>query len=117
MEKVAEERDNEEAVKMLVEGGDNTRNDANSEKYLESSASLIPLEKSQAFFDLDNPHVYPPIVYPQTTHAVYHQNPHIVYHPQNPHMVYPQNHQTTTAGTSLQAMLSEHHQYYSSFAS
>ena len=100
VKKVAEERDNEEAVKMLAEGGDNTGNDAN--------------KKSQAFFDLDNPHVYPPIVYPQNTRTVYHQNPQIVYHP---HIVYPQNHQTTTAGTSLQAMLSEHHQYYSSFAS
>ena len=107
VEKVAEERVNEDAIQMLEEGGDKTGNDANSEKCLESRTSSIPLEKSQAFFDLDNPHVYPPIVYPQNTHAVYPQNPpilypqntHTVYH-QNPPIVYPQNHQTRAAGTS-----------------
>ena len=99
MEEVVEKHDNEEATNKLEEGGNMTGNVVNSERCLDPSTSSSHLEKSQPFFDLDNPNVYPPVVYPQNTQAVYPQNPHVVY-PQNPNIMYPQNPKTRTAGTS-----------------
>ena len=94
---LVEKHDDEEATdKKVEEGGTNT---GNGERYLDPNISLYPLEKSQPFFDLDNPNVYPPIVYPQNIQTVYHQNPCTVY-PQNPHIMYPQDLKTRTAGTS-----------------
>ena len=67
-------------------------NTGSGERYLDPN-------RSQPFFDLDNPNVYPPIVYPQNIQTVYPQNPCTVY-PQNPHIMYPQDLKTRTAGTS-----------------
>ena len=97
VEEVDGKHDNEEAINKLEEGGHNTGNGVNSEIYVDPSTSSFPLEKSQPFFDLDNPNVYPPIVYP--TQTMYPQNPRIVY-PQNPHIMYPQNLQIRQAGAS-----------------
>ena len=96
VEEVVEKNDNEEATSKLEGGGHITENGVSSEICVDPSTSSFPLAKSQPFFDLDNPNVYPPIVYP--TQTVYPQNPCIVY-PQNPHM-YPQNPQTQPAGAS-----------------
>ena len=82
---LVEKHDDEEATnKKVEESGTNT---GNGERYLDPNISLYPLEKSQPFFDLDNPNVYPPIVYPQNNQTVYPQNPGIAY-PQNPHIMY-----------------------------
>ena len=106
MEEVVEKHDNEEATNKLEEGGNMTGNVVNSERCLDPSTSSSHLEKSQPFFDLDNPNVYPPIVYPQNTQAVYPQNTHVVY-PQNPNIMYPQNPKTRTAGTSTLPSIEE----------
>ena len=97
VEEVNEKHDNEEATNKLEEGGHNTGNGVSNEMYVDPSTSSFPLEKSQPFFELDNPNVYPPIVYP--TQTVYPQNPRIVY-PQSSHIMYPQNLQTRPAGAS-----------------
>ena len=96
VEEVVEKHHSDEAINKFEEGGNNT---GSGERYLEPSTSSLPQERSQPFFDLDNPNVYPPIVYPQNTQTAYPQNPCIVY-PQNPHIMFPQNLQTRTAGTS-----------------
>ena len=96
MEELVEQHDNEEANDQCEERGTNT---GNSERYLDPITFSPPVEKSQQFFDLDNPNVYPPVVYPHYTQTVYPQNPCTVY-PQNPHIMYPQDLQTRPAGTS-----------------
>ena len=89
VEEAVEKHDNDEAINKSEEGVTNT---GSGERYLDPN-------RSQPFFDLDNPNVYPPIVYPQNIQTVYPQNPCTVY-PQNPHIMYPQDLKTRTAGTS-----------------